>query len=68
MHGSAGIILIISRKTVKIASGFSILIRQHYAFFRPRRKHVQSFKKIRIKLYEELRSQGTHRLYTEVEK
>ena len=32
------------------------------------RKHVQSFKKIGIKLYEELRSQGTHCLDTEVEK
>ena len=32
-RGSAGmIIIIISRKTVKITSGFSILIRQHYAF------------------------------------
>ena len=36
--------------------------------FRPWRKHVQSFKKIDIKLYEELRSQGTHCLYNEVEK
>ena len=35
--------------------------------FRPWRKHVQSFKKIDIKLYEELRSQGTHCLYIEVE-
>ena len=26
-----GIIIIISRKTVKITRGFSILIRQHYA-------------------------------------
>ena len=31
-------------------------------------KHAQSFKKIGIKLYEELRSQGTHCLYNEVEK
>ena len=31
LFGSAGIIIIISRKTVKITSGFSILIRQHYA-------------------------------------
>ena len=36
--------------------------------FRPWRKHVQSFKTIGIKLYEELRSQGTHCLYIEVEK
>ena len=27
---------------------------------RPWKKHVQSFKKIGIKLYEELRPQGTH--------
>ena len=27
---------------------------------RPWEKHLQSFKKIGIKLYEELRSQGTH--------
>ena len=33
----------------------------------PWRKHVQSFKKIGIKLYEELRSQGTHYLYTFIE-
>ena len=36
--------------------------------FKPWGKHVQSFKKIGIKLYEELLSQGTHCLYTEVEK
>ena len=33
---------------------------------RPWQKHVQSFKKIGIKLYEELHSQGTHCLYIEV--
>ena len=32
----------------------------HMHIFRRWRKHVQSFKKIGIKLYEELRSQGTH--------
>ena len=31
-------------------------------------KHVQSFKKIGVKLHEELHSQGTHCLYTEAEK
>ena len=36
--------------------------------FRPWRKCVQSFKKIVIKLYEELRSQGTHCLFIEVKK
>ena len=40
----------------------------HMHIFRPWRKHVQSFKKIGIKLYEELRSQRTHCLYIEVEK
>ena len=39
----------------------------HMHIFRPWRKHVQSSKKIGIKLYEELRSQGTHCLYIEVE-
>ena len=34
---------------------------------RPWRNPVQSFKKISIKLYEELRSQGTHYLYTFIE-
>ena len=37
----------------------------HMHMFRQWRKHVQSFKKIGIKLYEELRSQGTHCLYIE---
>ena len=40
----------------------------HMHIFRPWRRHVQSFKKIGIKLYEELHSQGTHCLYTEVKK
>ena len=40
----------------------------HMHIFRPWGKHVQSFKKIGITLYEELRSQGTHGLYIEVEK
>ena len=40
----------------------------HTYFFRPWKKHVQSFKKIGIKLYEELHLQGTHCLYIEVEK
>ena len=34
---------------------------------RPWQKHVQSFIKIGIKLYEELRSQGTYCLYTFIE-
>ena len=40
----------------------------HMHIFRPWRKHMQSFKKIGIKLYEELCSQGTHCLYIEVKK
>ena len=32
-------------------------------FCRHRRKHVQSFKKTGLKLYEKLQSQGTHCLY-----
>ena len=32
-------------------------------FCRPRRKHVQSFKKTSLKLYEKLQSQGSHCLY-----
>ena len=40
----------------------------HMHIFKPWRKHMQSFKKIGIKLYEELCSQGTHCLYIEVEK
>ena len=32
-------------------------------FCRPRRKHVQSFKKTGLKLYEKLQSQGTYSLY-----
>ena len=39
-----------------------------FRLFRPWRKYAQSFKKIGIKLYEELRSQGTHCLYIEGEK
>ena len=40
----------------------------HMHIFRPWKKHVQSFKKVGIKLCEELRSQGTHCLYIEVKK
>ena len=39
----------------------------HMHISRTWRKHVQSFKKIGIKLYEELRSQGTNCLYTFIE-
>ena len=43
------------------------LYRNHMHISRPWRKHVQSFIKIGIKLYEELRSQGTHCLWTFIE-
>ena len=39
-----------------------------HAYLQTMGTYVQSFKKIGIKLYEELRSQGTHCLYIEVEK
>ena len=44
------------------------LYSNHMHIFRPWRKHVQSFKKIGIKLYEQLHSQVTHCLYIEVKK
>ena len=44
------------------------LYQKHMHNFRLWRKHVQSFEKIGIKLYEELCSGGTHYLYTEGEK
>ena len=53
------------KKWQKLMQG---LYRNHIYIFRPWRKRVQSLKKIGIKLYEELRSQGTHCLYIEVEK
>ena len=45
------------KKWQKLIQG---LYPNHMQISRPWRKHVQSFKKISIKLYEELRSQGTH--------
>ena len=45
------------KKWQKLIQG---LYPNHMHISRPWRKHVQSFKKISIKLYEELRSQGTH--------
>ena len=53
------------KKWQKLRQG---LYPNHMHIFRPWRKHVQSFKKMGTKLYEELRSQGTHCLYVEVEK
>ena len=44
------------KKWQKLIQG---LYPNHMHISRPWRKHVQSFKKIGIKLYEELRSQGT---------
>ena len=45
------------KKWQKLMQG---LYPNHMHIFRPWRKHVRSLKKISIKLYEELRSQGTH--------
>ena len=53
------------KKWQKLMQG---LYPNHMHISRPWRKHVQSFKKCGIKLYEELSSQGTHCLYTEVKK
>ena len=44
------------------------LYEKHLHIFRLWRKHVQSLKKISIKLYEELCSRGTYCLYIEGEK
>ena len=46
----------VRQKVIKIQG----LYPKHMHISRPWRKHVQSFKEIGIKLYEELRSQGTH--------
>ena len=51
-------------KMTKLIQG---LYPNHMHISRPWQKHVQSFKKIGIKLYEELRSQGTHCLNTSIE-
>ena len=54
--------------TVEKVTAMQGLYPNHMHIFRPWRKHVQSFKTIvGIKLYDELRSQGTHCLYIEVE-
>ena len=44
------------------------LYEKHMHIFRLWRKHVQSCKKISVKLYEELCSRGSHCLYIEDEK
>ena len=56
------------RKVEKVTKINARIISKPHASFSPWRKHVQSFKTIGIKLYEELRSQGTHCLYIEIEK
>ena len=53
------------KKVTKLMQG---LYQKHMHIFRLWRKNVQSFKKISMKLYEKLCSQGTHCLYTEGEK
>ena len=55
------------RKVEKVKNLRKGLYPNHMHIFRPWRKHVQSFKKIGIKLYENLRSQGTHRHNTSIE-
>ena len=52
------------KKGQKLIQG---LYPNHMHISRSWRKHVQSFKKIGIKLYEEFCSQGTHCLYTFIE-
>ena len=52
------------KKWQKLKQG---LYPNHMHIFRPWRKHMQSLKKIGLKLYEELSSQGTHCLYTFIE-
>ena len=54
------------KKWQKLIQG---LYPNHMQISRPWRKHVQSFKKISIKLYEKLRSQGTycHNIFIESE-
>ena len=52
------------KKWQKLIQG---LYPNHMHISRPWKKHVQSFIKIGMKLYEELRSQGTHYLYTFIE-
>ena len=56
------------RKVEKVTKIDEGLHPNHMHIFRPWRKHVQSLKKIGIKLYEEYRSQGTRCPYTEVKK
>ena len=51
------------KKWQKLIQG---LYPNHVHISRPWHKHVQSFIKIGIKLYEELRSQGTHCLLTNI--
>ena len=53
------------KKVTKIRQG---LYEKHMHIFRLWRKHVQSSKKISIKLYEGLCTRGAHCLYIEVEK
>ena len=47
-------------KVEKVTKINSSIISKPHAHLQTMEKHVLSFKKIGIKLYEELRSQGTH--------
>ena len=53
------------KKWQKLMQGLN---QKHMHIFRLWREHVQSFKKIGIKLYVKLCSRGTHCLYTKSEK
>ena len=57
-----------SKSTKKWQKIWQVLYERHMHIFRLWRKHVQSSKKISIKLYEELCLRGTHCLYIAGEK
>ena len=56
------------KKYKKVTKNMARIYEKHMHIFRLWRKHVQSCKKISIKLYEKLCSRGTHCLYIEDEK
>ena len=55
-------------KQKKVTKNNARIISKAHAHLQTMEKHVQSFKKIGMKLYEKLCSRGTHCLYTEGEK
>ena len=56
-----------TKKVEKVTKINSRIISKPHAYLQNIARNVQSFKKIGIKLYVELRSQGTHCLYTFIE-